>query len=369
MQRPPRSRKEGVINAPMLYRAWIFLGLIEAALVLGGFFFVLWQAGWSSGADVSSGSSSPRSVRRGDDDDLRRHRRLPDRNGVRRAHRSRVAPQRSASSATGCCSGASRSSWSSSGCSSTCRLFQPDLPHRAARCHRARDPRDVPARSSGAPTSCGASCCRRQQRSSLGRRRLRLDAVRRNWFIAAIVIGVAAIVIAAVVDAADRGRRRRRRARVGRLGVHGASSTGATSITSLADVSGETLTPELAAREARRCRERDLDSRHRAPRPRASRSRVGRRARAAARRVRRRRSSRASTISRRAAEKAADAPAGEFLQAARRPRAAVRGLARRRSRTTVSDARRTRTSRRSRRPSCSRRSPTRPRASRYKPDS
>ncbi len=57
MDRPPRARTEGVINAAMLYRAWIFLGLIEAALVLGGFFFVLWQAGWTSGADVSSGSS------------------------------------------------------------------------------------------------------------------------------------------------------------------------------------------------------------------------------------------------------------------------------------------------------------------------
>jgi calcium-translocating P-type ATPase len=56
MQRPPRPRSEGVIRAPMLYRAWVFLGLIEAALVLGGFFWVLWQAGWSSGADVSSGS-------------------------------------------------------------------------------------------------------------------------------------------------------------------------------------------------------------------------------------------------------------------------------------------------------------------------
>jgi calcium-translocating P-type ATPase len=56
MDRPPRSRSEGVIRAPMLYRAWVFLGLIEAALVLGGFFWVLWQAGWSSGADVSSGS-------------------------------------------------------------------------------------------------------------------------------------------------------------------------------------------------------------------------------------------------------------------------------------------------------------------------
>ncbi len=56
MQRPPRPRSEGVIRAPMLYRAWVFLGLIEAALVLGGFFWVLWRAGWTSGADVSSGS-------------------------------------------------------------------------------------------------------------------------------------------------------------------------------------------------------------------------------------------------------------------------------------------------------------------------
>jgi calcium-translocating P-type ATPase len=57
MQRPPRRRTEGVINRAMLYRAWVFLGLIEAALVLGGFFYVLWDAGWSSGADVGVGSS------------------------------------------------------------------------------------------------------------------------------------------------------------------------------------------------------------------------------------------------------------------------------------------------------------------------
>ena len=56
MRRPPRPRAEGVITRPMLFRAWVFLGLIEAALVLTGFFYVLWQAGWSSGADVSSGS-------------------------------------------------------------------------------------------------------------------------------------------------------------------------------------------------------------------------------------------------------------------------------------------------------------------------
>jgi calcium-translocating P-type ATPase len=57
MQRPPRPRSESVITRAMLTRAWVFLGLIEAALVLGGFFYVLWQAGWSSGADVSSGSA------------------------------------------------------------------------------------------------------------------------------------------------------------------------------------------------------------------------------------------------------------------------------------------------------------------------
>jgi magnesium-transporting ATPase (P-type) len=56
MSRPPRPRSEGVIQPQMLYRAWIFLGLIEAALVLAGFFYVLLQAGWSVGDDVGSGS-------------------------------------------------------------------------------------------------------------------------------------------------------------------------------------------------------------------------------------------------------------------------------------------------------------------------
>jgi calcium-translocating P-type ATPase len=55
MERPPRPRSEGVIRRSLLYRAWVFLGLIEAALVMGGFFFVLLRAGWSPGEDVSSG--------------------------------------------------------------------------------------------------------------------------------------------------------------------------------------------------------------------------------------------------------------------------------------------------------------------------
>ena len=36
MQRRPRPRSQGIIDRPMLTRAWLWLGLLEAALVLGG---------------------------------------------------------------------------------------------------------------------------------------------------------------------------------------------------------------------------------------------------------------------------------------------------------------------------------------------
>lgn len=55
MERPPRPRSEGVITAAMLRRAWAFLGLISAALVLIGFFAVLLAGGWHAGADVGAG--------------------------------------------------------------------------------------------------------------------------------------------------------------------------------------------------------------------------------------------------------------------------------------------------------------------------
>jgi calcium-translocating P-type ATPase len=55
MERPPRSRKEGVIRRAMLTRAWLFVGGIEAALVMAGFLAVLLGAGWSPGDAVSSG--------------------------------------------------------------------------------------------------------------------------------------------------------------------------------------------------------------------------------------------------------------------------------------------------------------------------
>jgi magnesium-transporting ATPase (P-type) len=55
MRRPPRPRSEGVIQPPMLVRAWLFLGALVAALSMAGFFYVLSDAGWHPGAPVGSG--------------------------------------------------------------------------------------------------------------------------------------------------------------------------------------------------------------------------------------------------------------------------------------------------------------------------
>ena len=49
MERPPRRRSDGVIDAGLLVRAWGFLGVISAALVMAAFFFVLLRAGWRPG--------------------------------------------------------------------------------------------------------------------------------------------------------------------------------------------------------------------------------------------------------------------------------------------------------------------------------
>ena len=46
MDRPPRPRTQGVISRRMLARAWGFLGLISATLVMTGFFLTLRHAGW-----------------------------------------------------------------------------------------------------------------------------------------------------------------------------------------------------------------------------------------------------------------------------------------------------------------------------------
>jgi magnesium-transporting ATPase (P-type) len=55
MHRPPRSRRDGVIRPAMLVRAWLFLGVICAALQMLGFFWVLNGAGWSPGDPTGAG--------------------------------------------------------------------------------------------------------------------------------------------------------------------------------------------------------------------------------------------------------------------------------------------------------------------------
>ncbi len=56
MSRPPRRRQEGIITREMLLRAWLFLGLIAAALQMSAFFYVLLKNGWSPGDPVGEGT-------------------------------------------------------------------------------------------------------------------------------------------------------------------------------------------------------------------------------------------------------------------------------------------------------------------------
>jgi calcium-translocating P-type ATPase len=53
MERPPRPRAAGVIDRRLLLRAWGLLGVTSAVLVMAGFFWVLWRAGWQPGADLA----------------------------------------------------------------------------------------------------------------------------------------------------------------------------------------------------------------------------------------------------------------------------------------------------------------------------
>ena len=111
MDRPPRPRSESVIDARCSLRAWVLLGrdlrgpgdgrlLLRAAarrLDLGR-------------PDVAQRHPAARRLPAGDDDDLPRHRGLPDRHGVRHPHRARLAARDRRVHATACCSGASPSS-------------------------------------------------------------------------------------------------------------------------------------------------------------------------------------------------------------------------------------------------------------------
>ncbi len=52
MQRPPRPRTERLLSAPMLARSYLFLGLIEAGVAMGGFFLYLVANGWTWGGHL-----------------------------------------------------------------------------------------------------------------------------------------------------------------------------------------------------------------------------------------------------------------------------------------------------------------------------
>jgi sodium/potassium-transporting ATPase subunit alpha len=47
MDLPPRPRNERLLNLPLLLRTYLFLGLIEAAVAMGGFFLYLFVNGWT----------------------------------------------------------------------------------------------------------------------------------------------------------------------------------------------------------------------------------------------------------------------------------------------------------------------------------
>src|SRR5271169_1812180 len=55
-QRHPGTRL-GVISGGILARAWGFLGLISATLVMAGFFLTLRHAGWEPGAATGPGTA------------------------------------------------------------------------------------------------------------------------------------------------------------------------------------------------------------------------------------------------------------------------------------------------------------------------
>jgi sodium/potassium-transporting ATPase subunit alpha len=56
MDLPPRSRSERLLSLPLLLRAYVFLGIVEAAVAMGGFFLYLYSQGWTwgTGLDWSS---------------------------------------------------------------------------------------------------------------------------------------------------------------------------------------------------------------------------------------------------------------------------------------------------------------------------
>ena len=54
MNQPPRPKTKRLLDFSLLARAYFFLGPIEAALCMAGFFFVYWSSGWRPGMEMPS---------------------------------------------------------------------------------------------------------------------------------------------------------------------------------------------------------------------------------------------------------------------------------------------------------------------------
>lgn len=52
MRQPPRSTRERLWNWPLLARAYLFLGMLEALAAMAAYLFVLWGGGWSYGQEL-----------------------------------------------------------------------------------------------------------------------------------------------------------------------------------------------------------------------------------------------------------------------------------------------------------------------------
>lgn len=59
-EQPPRSPGAHLIDKNLVIRAYLWLGLIEATAAMACFFFVLWNAGWSWGAQLDPNSTLAR---------------------------------------------------------------------------------------------------------------------------------------------------------------------------------------------------------------------------------------------------------------------------------------------------------------------
>lgn len=53
MDRPPRPPHERLLNLPVIVRGYLFIGVIEAILVMSGYFWVLYNGGWTLGKPLS----------------------------------------------------------------------------------------------------------------------------------------------------------------------------------------------------------------------------------------------------------------------------------------------------------------------------